>query len=174
MPTALRFFGIINAAIWFGAAIFFTVVVGPAFFSGEMLSLLGRPRAGAAAQLVIERYFILQHTCAIIAIIHLLAEWLYMGRPLERLTLGVVIGAFCLGLIGGAWMAPKLKQLHFVKYGQNSTPEQREAAAKSFSAWHGVSQMANLLLMVAILGHLWKMSNRADGPRFVSANKFRG
>lgn len=174
MPTALRFIGIINAAIWFGAAIFFTFGVGPAFFTPEMTSLLGRPRAGAAAQLVIERFFILQHTCAIIAILHLLAEWLYMGRPLERLTLGVVIGAFCLGLVGGAWIAPKLKQLHLVKYSQNSTSEMREGAAKSFGAWHGVSQMANLLLMVAILGHLWKMSNRMDNTRFVSANKFRG
>ena len=60
----LRFAGIANAALWFGCVFFFTVAVGPSFFSAEMLAVFGGPKsdaaaryyAGGAAQVVFERY----------------------------------------------------------------------------------------------------------------------
>ncbi len=53
----LRFIGLTNAAVWFGAAVFFTFVGGPAFFSPEMKHLLPPPYNGAAAELMIARVF---------------------------------------------------------------------------------------------------------------------
>src|SRR5678816_4102246 len=54
----LRIIAIINAAVWFGSIVFFTFAAGPAFFTDEMIRLLGKAHAGAAAQLVVHRYFI--------------------------------------------------------------------------------------------------------------------
>ena len=97
----LRFVGVANAAMWFGASIFFTFSVGPAFFSDKMIGLLTRPYAGAAAQIVIERYFLFHELCGAVALVHLVAEWLYMGKPLQRLTLWLLLGILALGLVGG-------------------------------------------------------------------------
>ena len=62
----LRFIGMLNAAVWLGAVIFFTFVAAPAFFSQEMLSFLPRSYAGAAAQVVIKRLFTLHEVCGVI------------------------------------------------------------------------------------------------------------
>ena len=170
----LRFAGILNAAVWFGAAVFFTLSVGPAFFSTDMVQLLGKPRAGAAAQIVLSRYFTLHLCCGLIAIGHLIAEWLYSGKPAERWLLSIATSAMVLGLVGGTWLLPKMKQLHATKYDARSTPALRESAARSFSAWHGLSQVLNLLALASLTGYLWRAANPPDAPWFVSATKFRG
>jgi hypothetical protein len=168
--------GVVNAGVWLGAAIFLTLGAGPAFFSPEMKTLLG-PRSypvysGAIAQIVIERYFILQHFCGSIALAHLIAEWLYTGKPMEKTTLGLLLSLFCLGLIGGFWMQPKMKSLHATKYG-GATLELREQAAKSFRGWHGAARVLDLVMMGGLLVYLWRNLNRADAPRFLSTDLFR-
>lgn len=150
--------GLLNAGLWLGAGIFFTFLVGPAFFSPEMLRLLGRPHAGAAAQIVLERYFLVHHICGVIALVQLLMEWLYSGRSLKRLLTGVVVLLFGLGLAGGLWLQPKLQSLHLAKYGVKSTPEMREAANQSFRVWHGVSQGMNLLMLVGLGWYFWSQT----------------
>src|SRR5580765_3504068 len=95
----LRSIAIVNAAVWFGSIIFFTFAAGPAFFSDEMIHLLGRPHAGAAAQVIVHRYFLVQQWCAAIAIAHLIAEWLYTGRPFHRLILLLLMALFLIGLL---------------------------------------------------------------------------
>ena len=177
MIVFLRFVGVVNAGVWLGAAIFFTLGAGPAFFSPEMKTLLG-PRSypvysGAIAQIIVERYFILQHWCGGIALAHLLAEWLYTGKRVEKITLGLVLVLFSFGLIGGFWLQPKMKSIHATKYG-GATPELRAQAAKSFGAWHGTARVMDLMMMGGLLVYLWRNLNRADVPRFVSTDKFRG
>jgi hypothetical protein len=173
----LRFIGVVNAAIWFGSAIFFTFAGGPAMFSQDMKELLGGAYpvySGAIAQVVIDRYFILHHWCGGIALVHVLAEWLYTGRPLHQVTLWVVGTAFCLGLVGGFALQPHLKKLHRTKYAVQSTPVEKETAAASFRVWHGVSSSVNLLVLGGLLYYLWQVSNPANSARFVPGNKFRG
>lgn len=174
MIVFLRLLGITNAAIWFGAAIFLTFGVGPAFFSADMLSILPRSHAGAAAQIVLERYFVLQYWCGGIALAHLSGEWLYAGRPLRRWVLYLVLGLIGLGLEGGLVMQPKLQKLHLEIYGVRSTPQQREQAGKSFKAWHAVAQMANLLVTLGLFVHLLQVTAFTAPGRFLNVNKFRG
>ena len=84
--TWLRFLSLVNAAVWFGSAIFFTFSAGPAFFSAAMKELLGGGYAyysGAVAQIVIERYFALQQACGLIALVLLVLEKFNSNRPLE-------------------------------------------------------------------------------------------
>jgi Na+/citrate or Na+/malate symporter len=142
--------GILNAAVWFGSAIFFTFGTGLVPFSQEMRNLLGPNNfpyfSGAIAQILIARYFAFQVGCAIIAVLHLFAEWL--------------------------WLQPRLKTLHATKYGVSNRPEIRETAARSFKTWHGVSQVVNLLMVGGLAVYLWRAANPSDETRFVSAVKF--
>lgn len=173
MVSFLRFLGVLNAAVWFGAVIFFTFAVGPAFFSEAMLALLGRPHAGAAAQIVLERYFTLQQWCAGLALAHLIAEWLYVGRPFQRLTLLLLMFLFTTGIIGGYVLQPRLKELHLKMHAVQTAPEVKSSSARSFRILHGTSMAINLLVMGGVLVYLWQVTRPAVNARFTSVNRFR-
>jgi hypothetical protein len=172
----LRFVGILNAAVWFGGAVFFTFGAGFAPFSLEMKTLLGPNNypyfSGAIAQILIARYFHFQLVCGFVAVLQLLAEWLYLGKFPQRFQAGLLIGLCAAVLVGGYELQPKLKALHATKYASNARPEIREAASRSFRAWHGVSQVVNLLLVGGLATYLWRAANPSDPTRFVSALKF--
>jgi uncharacterized protein DUF4149 len=173
----LRFIGLMNAAVWFGAAVFFTFGIGAAPFSPEMKELLGAKTSpyfpGAIAQIYIARYFDLQLICGAVALLHLLAEWLYLGRTPQKFGVGLLTVLIAAGLLGDFWLQPKMKGLHRVKYGLNSSPAERENAARSFRAWHGASQGINLVILAGLAVYLWRVANPADPARFVSTAKFR-
>jgi hypothetical protein len=172
----LRFVGILNAAVWFGAAIFFTFGAGLAPFSQDMKNLLGPNNypyfSGAIAQILITRYFYFQAGCAVVANLHLLVEWLYLGKHAQKFQVALWVGLASAALVGGYWLQPRLKALHTTKYALNTRPEIRAAADRSFRAWHGVSQVINLLMVGGLAIYLWRAANPADPTRFVSASKF--
>jgi hypothetical protein len=165
------------AAVWFGSTIFFTFFAGPAFFTEEMKRLFPPPYNGAIAELVISRYFVLHYVCGLLALAHLGAEWMYSGKVPPRLTVWLVGAVLGLSLLGGLGIQPKLKELQRVKYADHyrhpATAPQREAAAKSFSLWHGVSQAANLVMLLSLWLYLARVIHTGEAPRFVSPmNKF--
>lgn len=174
----IRFVGVMNAAIWFGAAIFFTFGVAPTFFTSEFKAQFGDYGdywAGAIAQSVLERYFILSYWCGALALAHMLAEWVYLGKAIQRLTLIILIGAFSLGLMGGLWMTPKLERLHKIRHEMTDayTDAQKLKASNTFRFWHGVSQVMNLVVMGGLGTYLWRMTHTSETPRFRTAGKFR-
>lgn len=175
--TLLRFAGILNAAVWFGAAMFFTWVAAPAFFTPEMKELLGPKNypyySGAVAQFVVARYFVLQYVCGALAVLHLSAEWVLLGKPVHKFSAGLVAVLVGIGLLGGFGLQPKLKQLHRIKYGIATPAGEKEKAASSFRVWHGTSAGLNLILLAGLAIYLWRTTTPPGGPRFVSANKFR-
>lgn len=173
MAGLLRMIGLVNAAIWFGASVFFTFFAGPAFFTDEMLRLLSRPYAGAAAQIVLERYFLLHIWCATIGLAHLIAEWLYSGRPFHRLVLALLMTLFTLSVIGNYVMLPKMKELHVRIYASQSSPPVRQSAQRSFSILHGTSMAGNLLVMLGVLTYFWQTSRPPTNTRFASVNRFK-
>jgi hypothetical protein len=168
----LRTLAILNAAVWFGSVIFFTFAAAPAFFSDEMIRLLGKAYAGAAAQLVVHRYFLCQQWCAGIALAHLIAEWLYSGRPLQRFRLLLLMILFSIGLLGGYVLQPRMKELHLKKYAVQTTPDVKAAASRSFSILHGTAMAMNLLVMAGVLVYLWDVTKPVNTARFASVNRF--
>ena len=162
-----------NAAVWFGASLFFMVGVAPALFSPEVKKHLGEIWPGIIAFIVFERYFALQYWCGAIALAHHLAEWVYLGKPLQRATMLIVLGVFGLGLFGGLWLQPRLERLHAVKYGKSYTKEQQTTAKNSLSGWHVVSRITGLLSLVGLGIYIWRMGNPPNPPRFMPATKFR-
>ena len=161
----LRFVGVTNAAIWLGALTFFTFGAGPAFFSDEMLRLLGRPYAGAAAQIVLERYFDLQVICAGIALIHAIAEHLYTGKPGAQFSLILLPILLAIALFGRYVIEPKMKQLHLQMYALQTTPAQKATAKRTFGMIHGVSQGVNLLVVAGVLVYFWQTASAGAASR---------
>ena len=170
----LRWIGVINAAVWLGSLVFFTFVAGPAFFSPEMKDLLKHAYfPGAAAQVVLARYFQMQYFCAAIALLHLAAEWLYTGKPVQRFPSFLLLSLAGLSLASGLWLQPRLNELHQVKYRTTSTPVQRLEAAKSFAVWHGVSQGTNLVAIAGVLVYFLGTASPEILPRALGGTKIR-
>jgi len=174
----LRFVGIANAAIWLGASVFYAVSAGPAVVSPDMQALLG-PKyfpyfSGAVGQIVLARYFHFHLACASIALLHLLAERIYLGRAAHRRWLGLLVALFGFSLLGSVWLGPKLARLHRAQYILSAAPAEREAAAKSYHLWHGVFQAVNVLMIGGVAVCLWRAANPPDELRFVGSTQFRG
>jgi hypothetical protein len=161
----------LNAAVWCGSAIFLAIGL-PALFSPELKRLLSPAGVGFAAESIVARYFILQYWCGGIALAHLVAEWVYCGRPLRRLNLGVLLVVLSLGLAGGLWAQPKMRALHITAY-FGSTSEEQTRAGKSFAAWHASSEAANLLVIAGLVWYLWRVNREQEPDRFVSFSKMR-
>ena len=173
----LRFVGLVNAAVWFGATVFFTVGAGPALFSQEMKQLLGANNypyfSGAIVQVVIGSYFHLQLACSIVALLHAAAEWLYLGRPLQKFGLGLLLGLLFFGFVGGYGLQPKIKELHARKYALNYTPEVRRSAAASLRVWHGMAQVVNLIMLGGLAVYLWRVAHPMSTGRLAASAKFQ-
>jgi energy-coupling factor transporter transmembrane protein EcfT len=172
--------GIVNAAIWLGAGVFFALFILPGVFSGTMhtaLKLSADPSTnyyqGAIAQVLFHRFFALQYICAIVALLHFVTEKLYLGRAFSALGLAVVIGIFILSLAGGVVLQPKMERLHGIHY-SNAPAAEKEQAAKTFTTWHGISQIANLAIMAGLVVHLVRVTRPDDSSRTITFNKFWG
>ncbi len=174
MAQALRFIGLLNAAIWLGAMCFFTFIVGPAVFSPEIKAILQLEWIpGAVAQAMIERYLVLQQWCAGIALLHLLVEWIYTGKLFPKASLIILV--FCLGisLAGTRMLTPRMKQLHIIKYAKQTTQAQKDQAKENFSILHATSQITNLLALGGVLFYYWRLSVGTQGSRPGAGARFR-
>ena len=178
MTGFLRFIGILNAAIWLGGSVFFTLAAGQIPFSPEMKELLGPVHSpylvGAMAQLGVARFFSFQLVCAIVALAHLGAEWLYQERRNRKPLLWLLATMLAVTLLGDYWLQPRMHILFRGKYAVNYTPSQRDAAARSFGLWHGISMTVNLFMLGGLVVYLVQMSRPPEAARFVSPAKFRG
>ena len=155
-------------AVWLGAAVFLTAGAGPAFFSPAMMEIVPRETAGRNAQLVLSRYFILIQVCGWLGLFLWGLEFAstpasFRRRPLRRrgALLGILLG---LAMAGGLGLQPHLKSLNQIRYARESSDAARDAARRQFGAWHGVSQMMNLVLLAGVGVALWKTA-REDEPR---------
>jgi hypothetical protein len=172
----LRCIGLLNAAAWFGAAIFFILGVGSAMSASELKRLLEayyQPYSEIISLIVIARYYALGIVCGIIAILHFLAEQFYFGRAPQKRWLSLLIALFALSLIGGCWMQPKLNDLHKVSHDPKAPPQIRETASRSFQLWRGISKGANLLMVTGLGFYLVRLGNPHEPTRFIGSGKFR-
>ena len=170
MIGLLRFVGFVNAAVWLGATVFFLLGVEPAAQSVDMQNLLG-PKSFpffslALIQLFSTRYFHLYLACSAIALLHLTAEWLYLGKYPHRLWLGLVFGLCLAGLLQGYWIQPRLAEWHRLQY---THPEQRENARRAFRTWQGMSQTLHFAVLGGLFIYVWRLTHPTEPTRFLSA-----
>jgi hypothetical protein len=174
----LRFIGVLNAAVWLGGTVFFTVAAVPAVFSPEINHLLGPNNypyfSGAIGHVLLLRCYHFQIACGIIALLHLACQWLYSRRSLRKLTVSLAIALFVLALLGANWFEPRVSQLHGTRFAAGSTAAQQERAATALRRWQVVLQILNLFTISGLTVYLWQISNPPDTTRFISSVKFRG
>jgi len=173
----LRYIGILNVALWLGAAIF--LVIGlPAVFSEEAKAAFGPggPVAmGWAAERILSRFFILQYCCGSVALFPVWLEWIYCGKALLHRCLGILLVMIGLGLAGGLWMQPRIKELQHAKY-YAPTQAARDQAAHAFIPWHLAAECGNLATIGGLLIYLARVSRPGEHARFGNLNldKIRG
>lgn len=172
--TLLRFIGVANAALWLGSALFYTLAVEPTFGTSKMLNLLGGTHSTAALLILLERYFLVHYICGFVALVHLFAEWLYLGRPLTRFMLALIIGLLTLGIIGGGQLQPKLERLHVTQHLPDFSKEEKQRAARSYRIWDVVTYLLNLGLVVGTAVYMWRIVYPGENTRFFSLGKIRG
>lgn len=170
----LRFVGLINAAAWFGATVFFTFGAAPVTASSGMLELLSARNfpyfSVSIEQLLATRFFHWYIGCSIVALLHVLAEWLYLGKYPRSGWLGLLLSLCVGGLVQVYGIQPRLKTAHRVEFTQ---PALREPAERSFRAWHVASTVLDVCLVCGLLVYVWRVAHPEDLTRFVSAPKFR-
>lgn len=178
MISFLRLIGILNAAIWLGGSVFYTVVASPAVKSVEMAAVLDPKNAPyfspAIDHVVLSSYFQFSIACALIALLHLCLEWLYLGRPSRKFSFSLLAGLLLYSLIGSNLVQPRLEVAHKVRYTANAQPASRQLAVKSFKTWRVIFNVTNTLAIGGLFVFFWRLTNPPATPRFVSSVKFRG
>jgi hypothetical protein len=165
-----------NAAVWLGTAIFFTFGAEPACFSPEMRAALGVTNPsyfpGAIATVVMTRYYHITLACGVVALLHLLAEWFYMGRPGRKFSLGLLVALFLLTFIGSNAVQPALVHLNRKHYTAAQTVD-RDSAGKSFRILHVAGRALNILIIGGLILYTWRVGAPSDRLRFVHPVQFR-
>ena len=167
----------LNAAIWLGATIFCSTAGLAALSSHDLEKLVGARYfaqfSGALTQILFARLFDLQIGCALLAWLHLLGAWLYLGRQPHRARVGLLSALFALSLVGGLSLGPKFTRLHRIQYAPNARAEDRDLAGRNFRWWNGVLQAVNVLMIGGVMVYFWRITQADDTPRFVRPVNFR-
>lgn len=165
--------GLLNAAVWLGAAVFCSTGLLVAMNSRAAIALIGTQYftqvSGALTQIVFSRFYHLQILCAIVAGLHLVAEWLYLGRYPRRFWAGLLVALFVTSLVGSLWLNPKLTRLHRAQFVPNQPAAQVEIARRQFQVWEGVFQAVNVLMIGGIAVYFWRLTQVENEPRFIKS-----
>ena len=169
--------GMLNAAVWLGATVFCATALPAAVNSQDMVNLVGvkyfAQLSGAMTQIILARLCHLQIACALLAWLHLLGEWLYLGRQPRRWPVALLTGLFTLSLMGSLWLGPKLRALHRAQNTPTTRLEDRDLANRSFQWWNGVYQAVNIMMVGGVMVYFWRVTKLDDSPRFVRPVNFR-
>lgn len=129
--------------------------------------------AGAVAMVMIQRYFLLQIICCVVALLHMFAEKISLQRHMTRFTTTLLLVLLSLNLLGWVWLLPKMQGLRqTIYFGQ--TQEQKAKAKSTFGALHGVSQVMNLFVIGGVLIYLVRLNRPVESVRYGGITKFRG
>lgn len=177
MSGFLRFVGILNAAVWLGTTIFHLFGEGAALQSDSVRTLLGERYfpyfSGVIAQIVADRFFYWLLACGFLALAHLGAERLYLGRKSQSVGFGLVLGLIAVSLCLGVMVQPKQRMWHVQSHAVNATVPQRAASQKALRGWNGFAWGLHLLLVAGLGVHLWRLANPPEEKRFLGPPQFR-
>ena len=173
----LRFLGLINTAVWLGAAVFMLLGVESAAASAQMQELIGQNNfpyfSLAIAQVIQKRFLYVCLVCGSIAIGHMAAEWLYLGKYASGLWVGILGALLVMSAVQGGIVQPSLRRSHSLEFKPRAAAEERQLAAKSARVWRGVSRGINSVMVLGLIVYLWRVGNPQDPMRFVTARQFR-
>lgn len=166
-----------NAALWLGATVFCSTALLVAMNSRDAVGLIGASYfaqvSGALTQIIFTRLFYFQILCAVVAWVHMVAEWMYLGRIPRRFWVILLTGLFTASLVGAFWLCPKLTRSQRLQFATGLNKVQREVAQHDFKILDGFFQALNVLMIGGVVVYFWRVTHAQDEPRFVSPSKFR-
>lgn len=168
----LRFAGMANAAVWLGAAVFLALGAEPGVFSTETLGHLKRPSYDSVVVdgILRTRFLYFSLACGGVALLHLMAEWLYLGRRVPRFSLGLVAGLIVLVLLNCGWLESHLSALHEARFKAQASRFAAQQAQQSFDRWQRASTAGDILMLGGLVLCLWRVARDDDPLRFVGSS----
>src|SRR5579871_4343133 len=116
-----------NASVWLGTTVFFTFGASPACFSSTVTDIFkvgpDSYYPNVIAQAIMTKYYAISLACAVVALLHFVCKWLYMGRPSRKFSAMLVISLFVIMLIGSNAIQPALGKLNEKRF---KAPQQVE------------------------------------------------
>lgn len=172
----LRFIALMNAAVWLGTTVFFTFGAAPACFSADMKSALRVSAgdsyfSGVIADVIMTRYYQISLACAVVALLHSVSRWLYMGRPSRKFSSALLVCLFGITLLGSNQIRPALRRLNHQRF-TATQPADRQAAARSFRILSVVEEALNFLVIGGLVVYTWRIANPSETLRFVTPVKY--
>ncbi|MDW8266203.1 MAG: glycerol-3-phosphate 1-O-acyltransferase PlsY [Gemmataceae bacterium] len=159
---------VLALGLWFGSAVFFSLVAAPLLFrtfEGLGTAAIERPPwlhlpsyfdkelgtrlAGVAVSPMFSVYFLLSGACALLATITALGwSWAEPTVRVHRLRVHVLITGLATVLVGW-WLAQRVSDLRVARY--VAEPDVAEAAQAAFAGWHLASLLLNFVT-IALAG----------------------
>lgn len=152
MTNVIRSLFCLNTAIWLGAGLFLTLVVGPILFSHELAQSITRRQAGMIAQVILARYFTAQLVTATVALAGgafartLGWRWPQLALPVTGLLLILVV-------VAGLVVQPKMHDWTERRYAAMPGSIEEQTAQKKFGQLHGLAQLGNLIVLMGVAFH---------------------
>jgi hypothetical protein len=171
----LRFIGLLNAGVWVGAAVFLILGAEPALHSNAARAYLLKSHgyfAGALDGVIRARFLYFNLVCGGIAMTHLLAEWLYLGRPIRRISVWLVLILCALAIVNIGVFESRVGLFHEARY-RGATPAARQEAQEAYDHWRRASNTADLLMLAGLCVFLWSVARDENVLRFVGATSPR-
>ncbi len=181
MITFLRLAGLGTAAIWLGGTVFFVLGIDPVLGGVDLLRLLGPLHTNEVSFVASQRFHLFQVTCASLALVQALGEWLYTGRPFDRRLLFLLLTLLALGSTGRLYVVPKCRAYNAQAHlgparqilRQPLTPPQRQAA-QALNVWLGVGVVFNVISLAGVAVYLLQQASPNNaGPRLFPKARLR-
>jgi hypothetical protein len=160
----LRRLSLAILSVWFGAGIGVAFIAIPVVFGPGIKDTLPPGEAGRVAQSILLRLFQWQAGLAG------LAGFVYALERLRTVDAGktrawILPPLMVLSLLSLFWMHPRLARMHGERYATGTPEPRRRELSAQFGAWHGVSQMTNLLVLLGVLISWQDLTRRLDSSR---------
>lgn len=162
-----------NAAVWLGGSLYHLLAVAPAFSSAGITWLIGDFYSGGVGLLVWQRFYALHYLCIGVALLHLVAEWVYLGRGISRLNGVTLCLLLSLTLAGNYQLDRVVAPAYFNRSNPKVASTERARAERVYPLWRMVWNTTNLALELGILFFTVRTLTIIQGPRFTTQTKFR-
>ena len=138
-------------SLWLGTGVGVAFIAIPVVFSPEIKTTLPPGMAGGVAQAILLRLF--EWQVAFAGVSGLLYAWerLRNAEAAGRLRAWLLPPLILAALVSLFFVHPSLARMHQERYAlETPEPRRRELAAR-FGAVHGISQGANLMILIGVL-----------------------
>jgi len=170
----LRIIGIANAALWFGASLFFLICIRSVFQSEQLTQLVPHPFSEASMHVLLAKYLVLLMLCAFVAIVQHCAEQWYAGRPIFRLRLGILLTLVVITFILKWVIFPSMTQQHIRAYRPTASQQDLQEGARAYRLWKTGFHFVHLFVVLGSFSQLWQVTRNQSSYRELGMHQFRG